>query len=429
MTQVEWLGDVRFTVAAARQGYDIVLGKMLQTQPASSADVEVPYLRSASVQWSGVQVDDDRTMWAKPREVFDYGVRDGDLLVCEGGDVGRGALYQGLPGRIIQNSLHRVRARGDNDVRFFGYVLAALHGSAYLDVLCNKATIRHLTGDKLKGIEIPLPSPEEQRRIADFLDVEVEGISRTTQARNAQIRLLQEREFALIAAALGGEDVREERLPTGWTWLPGIPAGWSVGPVYAYFDVLLGKMLNAERATGPYPRQYLRNANVHWYEIDADDLAEMSFESDELLRYSVRKGDLLVCEGGAGVAEAAVWDGRVEECYYQKSLHRVRARQSVPVEWLMYWLRLAKEVGIFASEGNVATIPHLTGEQLREYRIPIPLDGQARVGRLTREVQELHGLISTLRSANSLLEERRHALITAAVAGQIDVTTARGAAI
>ena len=150
----------------------------------------------------------------------------------------------------------------------------------------------------------------------------------------------------------------------------------------------------------------------------------MSFEAEERLRYRVRKGDLLVCEGGAGVAESAVWGGLVDEVYYQKSLHRVRSRRHVPVEWLMYWLRLAKEVGVFASDGNIATIPHLTGEQLRAYRIPIPPDGHSRVARLAEEVQAMYRLASSLQSGNSLLLENRQALITAAVTGQFDVTTA-----
>ena len=132
----------------------------------------------------------------------------------------------------------------------------------------------------------------------------------------------------------------------------------STGPVYAYFDVQLGKMLNAERASGNSQQPYLRNANVHWYEINTEDMATMTFESDEMRRYSVQSGDLLVCEGGAGVAEAAVWDGGIPTCFYQKSLHRVRARSHVPVEWLMYWSRYSKAIGVFDADGT--SPPYLT---------------------------------------------------------------------
>lgn len=185
-------------------------------------------------------------------------------------------------------------------------------------------------------------------------------------------------------------------------------------------------MLNPERASGEKLHPYLRNANVHWYEINTADMASMHFEADEVRRYSVAPGDLLVCEGGAGVAEAAVWDGRIEECYFQKSLHRVRQSSEVPVEWLMYWLRFAKACGVFDASGNIATIPHLTGEQLRQYRIPIPRDGQRLIRETNQKIGNINDARTLLNAAQKRLSERRQALITAAVTGQFDVSTASG---
>jgi len=154
----------------------------------------------------------------------------------------------------------------------------------------------------------------------------------------------------------------------------------------------------------------------------------MSFESDERLRYRLEPGDLVVCEGGAGVAEAAVWRGELDECYYQKSLHRVRATGHLPVEWLMYWLRFAKASGVFASDGNLATIPHLTREQLREYRIPVPPRGKWLLPGLEEELAQVSRRVALLLRSSALLLERRQALISAAVSGELDVTTARGVA-
>ncbi|MGX1486834.1 hypothetical protein RKD45_005910 [Streptomyces griseus] len=196
--------------------------------------------------------------------------------------------------------------------------------------------------------------------------------------------------------------------------------------MYAYYRTELGKMLNADRASGDRQRSYLRNANVHWYKITTADMATMHFDPSETQRYSVRAGDLLVCEGGAGVAEAAVWDGRIEDCYFQKSLHRVRKDGPLPVEWLMFWLRLAKSCGVFEADGNISTIPHLTGEQLREYRIPIPDDAQDRVEKINRALAVMGSARARLKQAQGLLAERRQALITAAVTGEFDVSTASG---
>jgi type I restriction enzyme, S subunit len=258
-----------------------------------------------------------------------------------------------------------------------------------------------INSEDFGDISVEIPPLDEQRRIADFLDAETARIDGIGNKRIKQIAILDELELARIG----------ERLSTADT----------TGPVYAYFDVQLGKMLNPERAFGDNQQPYLRNANVHWYDIDTEDMATMSFEPDERVRYCVRPGDLLVCEGGAGVAEAAVWDGRITTCFYQKSLHRVRARGTVPVEWLMYWLRYSKAIGVFDAEGNIATIPHLTGEQLTESKIPIPSNSQSQIAELAAEISTVREAQRKLEAANALLTERRQALITAAVTGAITV--------
>ncbi|SHT77761.1 restriction endonuclease subunit S [Mycobacteroides abscessus] len=309
----------------------------------------------------------------------------------------------------------------DTDLRWLYYVLLAvdLRGTS------QDVGVPGLSREAAYEVPIPVTPKDEQRRIADFLDAETARIDDLTARRRAQAANLAELELAWIAEQLGGRDIAGSRYETGWRWLPTVPGSWTIGPVYAYFDVQLGKMLNAERSSADGQQTYLRNANVHWYEVDTSDLATMAFAHEERRRYSVRAGDLLVCEGGAGVAEAAVWDGRFE-CFYQKSLHRVRRANGLSVEWLMYWLRLAKSAGVFDADGNLATIPHLTGEQLANYRIPIPDDADRRVDDLRMRIADIHCAKSALESANALLAERRQALITAAVTGQFDVTTAQG---
>lgn len=312
------------------------------------------------------------------------------------------------------------------DSRFLAYSLVA--AKPEMDARGLGTTFRELSSESLSAVPVMVPPLEEQRRIADFLDTETTRLDALAAARHRQAAALDEWLLALISHQIAGRDVPGSRQETGWGWLPDLPANWAVGPVFGYFDVRLGKMLNAERAAGPHLRPYLRNANVHWYEISVDDLAEMSFEPGERLRYRVEPGDLLICEGGAGVAEAAVWRGEIQEIYFQKSLHRARPTRELPAEWLMHWLRLAKHSGAFAAGGNLATIPHLTGEQLRSYRIPIPPDAPLRLEHIDRALQHRDRVRRALAGSIGLLGERRQALITAAVTGQLDVTTAHGGA-
>lgn len=322
--------------------------------------------------------------------------------------------------------MHVDPRRGDPG--FFHHLLRSRHLIAEYERLGKNQPPNQfdLSWDAFRSIEIPVPLLPEQRRIAKFLDAETARIDQTANARIKQISALDERELAVIAKMLSGGATEDNGKPTGWRWLPHIPANWKVGPVYAYYLTELGKMLNTNRASGDRQRPYLRNANVHWYEIDSSDMATMHFHPEEARRYSIQAGDLLVCEGGAGVAEAAVWEGQIEECFFQKSLHRVRQNGDIPVEWLMFWLRFAKSCGVFEADGNIATIPHLTGEQLREYRIPIPDDAQVRLKKTIEALTVMKKARAYLKQAQDLLAERRQALITAAVTGQFDVSTASG---
>ena len=88
---------------------------------------------------------------------------------------------------------------------------------------------------------------------------------------------------------------------SGIEWLGQIPAHWDIAPVYARYDVALGKMLDAKRVTGESPGYYLRNVDVQWDAVNTFGLPEMDFALSERGRYALRRGDLLVCEGGRSV--------------------------------------------------------------------------------------------------------------------------------
>jgi type I restriction enzyme, S subunit len=397
---------------------------MRQSRPPRAEDNVVTAFRDGQVTLRANRRLDGFT--EAIQEIGYQGIRKGDLVV-HSMDGFAGAIGVSDSDGKSSPVVHAYTVDKGSDPRFIAYTLRTMAASKYIESLAKGIRERSTSFDAgtLADLQLPCPPVGEQQRIADFLDVETTRIDAVISNRATQSTILNELELARISIQLSGEDFQTQKF-SPWPWLPPIPDSWSIGPVYAYYDVQLGKMLNAERASGNGQHPYLRNANVHWYEIDTEDMSSMVFTPDEYARYRIHEGDLLVCEGGAGVAEAAVWDGRIGDCFYQKSLHRVRSRTDVPVEWLMYWLRLAKSVGVFEADGNIATIPHLTGEQLAEYRIPIPPDGPHRVKELRSEITAIRETQARLTEANALLLERKQALITAAVTGQIDVTTARG---
>ena len=211
---VEWLGKVpeHWRVASAKWVYEIQLGKMLQNQPNCPSDKAVPYLKAVHVNWGSVSNDELPTMWATLSDVNSHGVRQGDLLVCEGGEPGRAGIVGTVPdGCIMQNSLHRVRAENQYDLVFLLYVLWKANKCGYLETECNKATITHFTGEKFGNLRIPWPPGNERGLIADFLDNETNRINDLKDKIQESIDTLQEYRSALISAAVTGQiDVREE---------------------------------------------------------------------------------------------------------------------------------------------------------------------------------------------------------------------------
>lgn len=272
----------------------------------------------------------------------------------------------------------------------------------------------------------PLLAPpiDEQHAIATFLDRETAKIDTLIAEQERLIALLQEKRQAVISHAVTkGVDPNVPTKDSGVEWIGAMPAHWKLPPVADRYHVELGKMLDEKRVTGAHLTPYLRNINVQWDEVGTDELPQMDIAPHEAERYLVREGDLLVCEGGE-IGRAAIWDGRITPCGYQKALHRLRAKRNTEIpRFMLYTLRHAVTMGVFKANGNQSTIPHLTAQQLRRYRFPTPpVEEQRDIATyLDRETEALRKAESAAQAAVYLLAERRTALITAAVTGQIDV--------
>ncbi|GAA3740000.1 type I restriction-modification system specificity subunit [Spinactinospora alkalitolerans] len=396
----------------------------------------VPYLRAANIKDGELDLSDVKSMNFTPTEQTIFSLRSGDVLITEGsgsiGSVGASAVWHGeIEGAVcFQNTLLRMRPRAETaEGRFLGWWARSAFGSGLFSSIASGANIYHLSAERIRALRVDLPSLEEQRRIADFLDAETNTLAQFENGIYRQLALLEERELAHVFDAVRGAGIGERHSYDNLSWLGDVPETWLVASVSSQFSIQLGKMLNQEQVNGDRLRPYLRVANVQWDKVHVDDLAYMDFSEEERPRYEVLPGDLLICEGGSYPGRAAIWDGRIGEIYYQKALHRARSRGRSLVRWLYYCLRIARTMGIFEADGNTSTITHLTGEQIsaRRFPFPDPKTQEEIVRYLDREIVEECRLVSAVRRQLSLLAERRQALITAAVTGQIDVTTARGA--
>lgn len=315
---------------------------------------------------------------------------------------------------------------GDADPRFLHHLLRsrpliAEYGARSKGI---RPSQWDLPWDEFKDILVWLPPIQDQRAIADFLNRQTVRLEALIARRRNLAALAVARFESVVYDAMRGAitSLDTPRKPSGLEWLGDIPEHWTTPPVGANFDVILGKMVNPEASSAAERYPYLRNTNVKWDHFDLADLETMGFSPVERVKYALRKGDLLVCEGGE-VGRAAVWDQDEPDLFFQKAVHRVRARRDESTRFLMYCLRAAAKRGVFRVEGNQATIVHLTAEKLRVHRFPWPPPAEQGliVRRLDAERDALQRLISRLDSQLSLLEEHRQALIAAAVTGQMDI--------
>ncbi len=210
---IEWLGEVpaHWEVSLLKRWYQVTLGKMLKSKQTSPDETEDPYLRAANIHWQGVDMTDVKRMWFTPEEKKKLKLYRDDLLVSEGGDVGRSSLWnEEIEDCYIQNSINRIRAREDADTRFLFYWMYFIKHADYIDMICNKATIAHFTVEKVEATPCVYLPLEEQKQIAAFLDSETTKIDTLIEKCETAIELLKERRTALISAAVTGKiDVRD----------------------------------------------------------------------------------------------------------------------------------------------------------------------------------------------------------------------------
>lgn len=229
---VEWLGEVpgHWDVAPLKRGYEVVLGKMLQNDASSQDDELVPYLRAANIKWNGVDISDIKQMWVSPRDIKQLALAAGDLLISEGGDVGRSAIWKNeLEACYFQNSVNRIRSKEGNSTRFLYYWISAIKDIGFIDIICNKSTIAHFTAEKVAGVPVPFPPREEQQTIAAFLDRETGKIDALIAEQRRLVELLAEKRQAVISHAVTkGLNPNAPMKDSGIEWLGEIPEHWEV---------------------------------------------------------------------------------------------------------------------------------------------------------------------------------------------------------
>ena len=189
-------------------------------------------------------------------------------------------------------------------------------------------------------------------------------------------------------------DTATALIPPGYrrTEVGTIPYDWGVSSVGAEFRIQLGKMLDAAKNTG-VPKPYIGNRSVQWGRIDLDGIATVPMTMSDLQRFLLRRGDLLVCEGGE-IGRAAIWEDLIPECYYQKAIHRLRPIGTYDAYLMMSLLQLWTSTGYLANYVTQTSIAHLPKDKLEVVPLPVPPPAEQRA--IAEALSDVDGLLGAL---------------------------------
>lgn len=401
-----------------RAAAEVALGRQRAPQHDSGPHM-VPYLRAANVKDGVLDLTDVKEMNFAPSEQQTFSLRPGDVLITEGSGsisaVGASAVWRGEIDGVVcfQNTLLRMRPRDDRaDGRFLEWWARSAFGSGVFASVASGANIYHISAERVRALPIALPAVEEQRRIADFLDAETARLGQIEGLVRKAGQLAVARRTAVIDAELGA-------LPDD-----------CVAPVTSACGLVLDCVnKTAPIEAGETPYRMLRTSNVRDGQVNVDDTYRVSEETFKTWnrRGAPRIGDVLftrqapVGEAGLLSSDAPVFLGQ------QVMLYRPNPLRATP-EFLLYNFLSSFMKRQFELASDGAAHSHMRVHDCLKLRIYCPPLGKQRqiVGRVSSALDHADRLRTATAKQADLLAERRLALITAAVTGQFDVSTASG---
>ena len=404
----------------------------------------IPLIREQNVYNNGLSYDGmafitkETNQSMKGSQVFAK-----DLLMnITGGSIGRTALIiDDFSGGNVNQHVLIIRLI-NSSLRHF--IHRALHSDFILGLMFSKQTGDKpgLSAEKVNRFLIPLPPLAEQKRIVeqietllgyvDIIDTDAETLEKsitlakqkildlairgklvpqdpTDEPASELLKKIKAEKEALVKAGKIKKDKHESFIFKGDDncyhenivgkvtditdeILFDLPVGWEWCRLATISEFDLGKTLDRQKNTGNY-RKYLRSVNVLWGNIDLADVKEMRFEDTELERYSIKKGDLLICEGG-DVGRCAVWD-KDFVFYYQNALHRVRFYQKCVPLFYQFVMMFFENTGLLKEISQGVTIKHLTKNTLNSMFFPLPPLAEQK--RIVSQIEKLFAVLETMR--------------------------------
>ncbi|WP_432824732.1 restriction endonuclease subunit S [Dactylosporangium sp. CA-092794] len=384
-----------------------------------------------------VRKDDRKDNYNKTAENRDiYQLIDQGWLIVNRMKAWQGAVgispYRG----IVSGHYICFRPRHGEDAQFLNWLLrsdAYTYEYARLSRGVRPNQIE-IDNELLRNLSVHFPSIDEQRRIADFLDTEVGRIDRLAVLRQGQSMRIQERYSAALSEyVIPGITVDSARSQS-WPWLPDTTPLARLGylaRVQNGVTVHGARVVNGDEVEVPY----LRVANVQGERLDLAEIKHITLPQEMALRSTLRAGDVVMTEANGNpdnLGRGALWCDEIPGMVHQNHIFAIRTDYAKLLpEFLVALLASIHGRCYFRMTSSQVGIATTSSSKVLDFPVPVfTLVQQRQAIQNWRDVrEETNRLVAALDAQFALLAERRRALVTAAVTGQIDVSTASGRGI
>jgi type I restriction enzyme S subunit len=285
---------------------ELRLGKMLDK--SKNQGIPVKYLRNINVRWFSFETDDLLTLLASPDEIEKLSIADGDLLICEGGEPGRCAVWRGGPNNLVyQKALHRFRSYGGIIPELLMYSLRNEAEQGTLSESFTGSTIKHLTRESLARYNVSVAPLNEQRRIAAKLNTTLAAVDACRQRLDGVAAILKRFRQAVLAAATSGELTRE------WREERGMEKDWLGTCLSDIADIQGGLTKDSKKQDPEDPElPYLRVANVQRGYLDLREMAFIRVPRTRFDALLLQDGDILLTKVVTETKSEGVGSGKVK---------------------------------------------------------------------------------------------------------------------
>ncbi|MEH7996785.1 restriction endonuclease subunit S [Pseudomonas aeruginosa] len=434
---VEWLGDVpgHWKVFSLKRSVDGCTNGLWGDEPDGENDLVV--IRVADFDRATCRVGLDKLTYRSitQKERTSRLLQSGDLLIEKSGGgektlVGCVVLFEHEFQAITSNFVARMRPLPSFDSGFLCYAFDSLYqGKVNFPAIKQTTGIQNLDSESYLQERFCFPTLAEQTQIARFLGHETARIDALIEEQQLLIELLKEKRQAVISHAVTkGLDPTVPMNDSGVEWLGEVPTHWKVSKLGHYAQILTGfPFPSASFSHDESDVRLLRGANIGVGSLKWIDTVYWELdEGDELSSYLMTEGQIVLGMDRPWISEG-MRIARVTQddmpCLLLQRVAAITPSAGLNDEYLYCLLASALFKAYVEPDLTGVSVPHISPEQILSFQIPVPhIDEQRKISRFIKDqLDQMSALFQQASESVELLQERRSALISAAVTGKIDV--------